>query len=45
MPQITARVSERVVAALYRAVRCLNRSRAAMVRQALDRYVEGFLTI
>ena len=42
MPQITARVSDRVVAALDRAARGLNRSRAAIVRQALDRYVEDF---
>ena len=40
MTQITARVSDTLVAALDAAARTLKRSRAEIVRQALERYLE-----
>ena len=42
MTQITARVSDTLVAALDAAARGLKRSRAEIVRQALERYLEDF---
>ncbi len=39
MPQITARVSEELVTSLDRAAARLNRSRADVVRQAIEYYV------
>lgn len=42
MQQITARVPEKLVEALDTAAVELNRSRADIVRQALERYVEDF---
>ncbi|MDE0357423.1 MAG: ribbon-helix-helix protein, CopG family [Gammaproteobacteria bacterium] len=42
MTQITARVSDTLVTALDAAARGLNRSRAEIVRQALERYLEDF---
>ena len=42
MAQITARVSDTLVTALDAAARGLKRSRAEIVRQALERYLEDF---
>lgn len=42
MIQITARVSDTLVAALDAAARGLKRSRAEIMRQALERYLEDF---
>lgn len=42
MSQITARLPDELVAALDNAARGLNRSRADIVRQAIERYVEDF---
>lgn len=42
MTQITARVSDTLVTALDAAARGLKRSRAEIVRQALERYLEDF---
>lgn len=42
MTQITTRLPEALVASLDEAARSLNRSRAEIVRQALDRYLEDF---
>ena len=42
MNQITARVSDTLVEALDAAARALKRSRAEIVRQALERYLEDF---
>ena len=42
MSQITARLPEGVVDALDAAARALNRSRAEIVRQAVERYLEDF---
>ena len=42
MSQITARVPDRLVEALDAAATELNRSRAALVRQALERYLEDY---
>ena len=42
MTQITARVPDALVEALDVAATQLKRSRAAVVRQALERYVEDF---
>ena len=42
MPQITARVSDEIVQALDAAAAELKRSRADIVRQALERYLEDF---
>ncbi len=42
MSQITARVPDRLVDALDAAAAELNRSRAALVRQALERYLEDY---
>ena len=42
MTQITARVPDTLVAALDAAARGLKRSRAEIVRQALERYLEDF---
>lgn len=42
MTQITARVSDTLVEALDAAARGLKRSRAEIVRQALERYLEDF---
>lgn len=42
MTQITARVSDTLVAALDAAARGLKRSRAEIVRRALERYLEDF---
>lgn len=42
MTQITARVSDTLVAALDAAAKGLKRSRAEIVRQALERYLEDF---
>ena len=42
MSQITARVPDELVGALDAAARELNRSRADLVRQAIERYLEDF---
>lgn len=42
MSQVTARLSEEVVAALDRAALELNRSRADIIRQAIEAYIEDF---
>lgn len=42
MSQITARLPDEVVTALDRAARMLHRSRADVVRQAVERYLEDF---
>ncbi len=42
MSQITARLPDELVAALDNAARGLNRSRADIVRQAVERYLEDF---
>ncbi|MDE0207034.1 MAG: ribbon-helix-helix protein, CopG family [Candidatus Tectomicrobia bacterium] len=42
MAQITARLPDAVVAALDAAASQLNRSRAEIVRQAIERYLEDF---
>jgi len=42
MGQITARLPEEVVEALDAAARALERSRAEIVRQAVERYLEDF---
>lgn len=42
MQQITARVPDELVESLDRAAAALKRSRADIVRQALERYVEDF---
>ncbi len=42
MNQITARVPRELIQAIDAAATQLNRSRAAVVRQALERYVEDF---
>ena len=42
MSQITARVPDDLVGALDAAARELNRSRADLVRQAIERYLEDF---
>ena len=45
MSQITARLPDELVAALDRAARELNRSRAEVVRQAIERYLEDFVDV
>ena len=42
MSQITARLPDEVVFALDRAARTLHRSRADVVRQAIESYLEDF---
>ena len=42
MAQITARVSDEVAEALDAAAAVLNRSRAEVIRQALESYLEDF---
>ena len=42
MAQITARVPDEVAEALDSAAATLNRSRAEVIRQALERYLEDF---
>ena len=42
MTQITARVPDEMVEALDAAAAALKRSRAAVVRQALEQFLEGF---
>ena len=42
MSQITARIPDDLVEALDAAAAELNRSRAALVRQALERYLEDY---
>ena len=42
MAQITARVPDEVAAALDTAAAALNRSRAEVIRQALESYLEDF---
>ena len=42
MSQITARLPDAVVAALDAAARRLNRSRAEIVRQAIERYLDDY---
>ena len=42
MSQITARLPDGLVGALDAAARELNRSRADLVRQAIERYLEDF---
>ena len=42
MSQITARLPDEVVEALDTAARRLNRSRAEIIRQAIERYLEDF---
>ena len=42
MAQITARLSDTVVAALDAAASQLKRSRAEIIRQAVERYLEDF---
>ena len=40
MPQITARMPEKLVSELDAAARCLNRSRAELLRQAAEAYLD-----
>lgn len=42
MSQVTARLPDDLVAALDAAARELNRSRAQLIRQAIERYIEDF---
>jgi len=42
MSQITARLPDDVIATLDAVARALNRSRAEIVRQAVERYLEDF---
>jgi len=42
MSQITARLPDEVVSALDRAAKSLHRSRADVVRQAIESYLEDF---
>jgi len=42
MSQITARLPEDVVIALDRAAQALHRSRADIIRQAIESYIEDF---
>ncbi len=42
MPQITARLSDSMVMSLDRAAQTLRRSRADIVRQAVEMYLEDF---
>ncbi|WP_446831271.1 ribbon-helix-helix protein, CopG family [Candidatus Foliamicus sp.] len=42
MSQITARLPDAVLAALDAAARTMRRSRAELVRQAIERYLEDF---
>ena len=42
MAQITARLPDEVVLALDRAAQTLHRSRAAIIRQAIEAYMEDF---
>lgn len=42
MSQITARLPEETVEALDRAAQTLNRSRADIIRQAIESYIEDF---
>jgi RHH-type rel operon transcriptional repressor/antitoxin RelB len=42
MSQITARLPDEVVLALDRAAQTLNRSRADIIRQAIEAYMEDF---
>ena len=42
MAQITARIPDEVIAALDAAAATLNRSRAEVIRQALESYLEDF---
>ena len=42
MSQITARLPDEVVSALDRAARTLHRSRADIIRQAVESYLEDF---
>ena len=42
MSQITARLPEEVVVALDRAAQALHRSRADIIRQAIESYIEDF---
>jgi len=45
MSQITARLPDELVEALDRAARDLSRSRAEVIRQAIERYLEDFVDI
>ena len=42
MSQITARLPEEVVVALDKAAQALHRSRADIIRQAIESYIEDF---
>lgn len=42
MPQITARLPEEIVAALDQAAKTLHRTRADIIRQAIEAYIEDF---
>ncbi len=42
MSQITARLPDEVISALDRAAQALNRSRADIIRQAIESYLEDF---
>lgn len=42
MSQVTARLPDDVVAALDRAAQALHRSRADIIRQAIEAYIEDF---
>ena len=42
MSQITARLPEEVVVALDQAAKALHRSRADIIRQAIESYIEDF---
>ena len=42
MSQITARLPDEVVSALDRAAQTLHRSRADIIRQAIESYIEDF---
>ena len=42
MPQITARISEDILRSLDNAAKSLHRSRADIIRQAIESYLEDF---
>ena len=42
MPQITARLNEETISALDQAAHTLHRSRADIIRQAIESYIEDF---
>lgn len=42
MPQITARLNDETILALDQAAQALHRSRADIIRQAIETYIEDF---